>query len=132
MQLKASVAPDEPLLGVEAPRLRLLVAEAAAKAGLASWGVTPYALRHTGPSHDFLAQTRSLTAIKRRGRWTADQSVRRYEKASQVTARLARLPQATLRFLQAADRELPLLPESHAPVSAELMRLATEVPRTGP
>jgi hypothetical protein len=38
-----------------------------------------YQLRHGGPSHDRRSGARSLAEIKRRGRWTADSSMRRYE-----------------------------------------------------
>ena len=38
-----------------------------------------YQLRHSGPSHDRLHNLRSALAVKMRGRWHADSSVRRYE-----------------------------------------------------
>ena len=75
---------------------------AAADVGLGAWELTPYILRHAGPSHDWLTKARSLDGIKRRGRWISDMSVRRYEKSSRVMRRLATLPR---------DRQL-LLAES--------------------
>ncbi|CAK0855216.1 unnamed protein product, partial [Prorocentrum cordatum] len=65
---------------------------AAADVGLEAWELTPYILRHAGPSHDWLTKARSLGGIKRRGRWISDMSVRRYEKSSRVMRRLATLP----------------------------------------
>ena len=41
-----------------------------------------YSLRHGGASADALRRTRSIEEIKKRGRWTSDASVRRYEKAA--------------------------------------------------
>ena len=39
-----------------------------------------YRLRHGGASHDAAARLRTIAEIKRRGRWSSDTSVRRYEK----------------------------------------------------
>ena len=41
-----------------------------------------YQLRHSSPSHDRLHNLRSALAVKMRGRWRADSSVRRYEAPS--------------------------------------------------
>ncbi len=43
-----------------------------------------YVLRHTGASDDFLRHHLTLAKIKRRGRWCADASVKRYEKAARI------------------------------------------------
>ncbi|CAK0801682.1 unnamed protein product [Prorocentrum cordatum] len=80
--------------------------EAAALVGLESWELTPYILRHSGPSHDWLTKARSLEAIKRRGRWASDLSVRRYEKGSRVMRRLASLDRGRQLVLATADRLL--------------------------
>ena len=79
---------------------------AAILAGLGKWDLTPYYLRHTGPSDDYLWKRRSLDEIQRRGRWAAESSVRRYEKSSRVTSRLNQLPASTLEFLRLADVRL--------------------------
>ena len=63
-------------------------------------------MRHTGPSHDWLAQLRSLSAIQRRGRWGAASSVRRYEKSARVTSLLGKLPPEILEFAKVADQGL--------------------------
>ncbi|CAK0897361.1 unnamed protein product, partial [Prorocentrum cordatum] len=80
--------------------------EAAALVGLESWELTPCILRHSGPSHDRLTKARSLEAIKRRGRWASDLSVRRYEKGSRVMRRLASLDRGRQLVLAEADRLL--------------------------
>ena len=58
----------------------------------------PYAIRHGGASHDALEGRRSLAAVKARGRWRADSSVRRYEKHARVLRETERLDEATRRY----------------------------------
>jgi hypothetical protein len=50
-----------------------------------------YQLRHSGPSIDFAARSRTLAEIKRRGRWRSDASVRRYEKGGRLNDQMAKL-----------------------------------------
>ena len=52
----------------------------------------PYSLRHGGASHDMLSGRRAISAIKRRGRWASDASVRRYEKAARALKEAGRIP----------------------------------------
>jgi hypothetical protein len=84
---------------------------AALKEGAARLGVpTPplaYQLRHSGPSIDFADGTRTLAEIKRRGRWRADSSMRRYEKGSQLTRFLRGIPAGPRDFVVRACRSLP-------------------------
>ena len=40
-----------------------------------------YSMRHAGPSNDVADRLRQFRDVKKRGRWAADSSVRRYEKA---------------------------------------------------
>ena len=61
-------------------------------AGLGQANLHPYMMRHGGASDDALRQTRSMEAIKRRGRWAADTSVKRYEKHARVLKSLECLP----------------------------------------
>ena len=69
--------------------------------------VLPYQLRHTGASTDFATGDRSLVAIRRRGRWRAEQSVRRYEKGSQQTRLLRELPAAVRAYCVESAKQLP-------------------------
>ena len=57
-------------------------------AGVGHLQLVPYMLRHGGASHDALAGRRSIAAIKKRGRWRSDQSLRRYQKESLAMAQL--------------------------------------------
>ena len=58
-------------------------------------------------STDFATGDRNLAAIKRRGCWMADKSVRRYEKGSQHTRLLRDLPPRGRRFCVESARRLP-------------------------
>ena len=124
LRLVARRAPRQALLDGRAPALRLALSRMASLLGLESWQLSPFVLRHTGPSHDHLSHLRSLPEIKHRGHWASDTSLRRYEKSSQVTARLESLPEKTLAFLQRADAEIPDLIGKKARPSDELPRLA--------
>jgi len=52
---------------------------------------SPYQCRHGGPSRDRLMKLRSLLAVKKRGRWAADSSVRVYEQSGRVQETLHKL-----------------------------------------
>ena len=93
----------EPVFPFTAAKFNTLFRGAGAKIGLAQHDLVPYLLRHTGPSHDYLAKTRSLADIKRRGRWRSDASVRRYEKSSRVMAQLAKIDKKYLTFMKKAE-----------------------------
>ena len=43
-------------------------------------GLSPYTLRHSGASNDFLFKRRTVEEIKSRGRWKSDVSVKWYMK----------------------------------------------------
>lgn len=51
-----------------------------------------YQLRHAGPSHDRLHKLRSALAVKLRGRWQSDSSVRRYEQHARIQKEMEKLP----------------------------------------
>jgi hypothetical protein len=68
---------------------------------------TPHCLRHGGPSTDFALGYRSLADIQRRGRWHAQASVKRYEKAGRLNKQVALL---TADQLRQARRDILALP----------------------
>lgn len=70
--------------------------------------VTPYVLRHTGASNDFLAKIRALPEIQRRGRWQSPSLLRRYEKHSLITARMQELVPEVKHLCAVAAQELAL------------------------
>eukprot|EP00959_Pyramimonas_sp_CCMP1952_P107758 2253266-Pyramimonas_sp.AAC.1 len=63
-------------------------------------------MRHGGASDDALRQTRSLEEIKRRGRWAADTSVKRYEKHARVLKSLECLPKPVRDYGLAIESQL--------------------------
>jgi len=79
-------------------------------AGVAGLAPHPYSLRHGGASHDVLYGLRPIALVKRRGRWKADSSVRRYEKHARVLREIERLPAQTVAYAQVVERRLvPIL-----------------------
>ena len=74
------------------PQIEKFMHEARRATGLALSCLVPHGLRHGGPSHDALHNTRTLEQIQVRGRWRAWESVRRYMKHGlllKVTAQLS-------------------------------------------
>ncbi|CAK0857511.1 unnamed protein product [Prorocentrum cordatum] len=78
-------------------------------AGLGQANLHPCMMRHGGASDDALRQTRSLEEIKRRGRWAADTSVKRYEKHARVLKSLECLPKPVRDYGLAIESQLHLL-----------------------
>eukprot|EP00435_Cladocopium_sp_Y103_P050327 s239_g15.t1 len=71
-------------------------------------GLTLYALRHGGATHDVLSRRRSMLEVKQRGRWSADSSLKRYVKEARLQTELAKVPQNVKDF---GLRVLAQLPE---------------------
>ena len=77
-----------------------------AKSQLEHMGLDAYALRHGGASADRLDNRRSLAAVKRRGRWRADTSLRRYEKSTIVLKQVERMGTSALEYGKLVDMKL--------------------------
>ena len=60
--------------------------------GLSRFALTPHAIRHSGPSVDFLNHTRTADEILARGRWQTLRSIQRYRKPGQMVAKMNRIP----------------------------------------
>eukprot|EP00438_Fugacium_kawagutii_P011539 Skav230147 [mRNA] locus=scaffold1301:267704:272380:+ [translate_table: standard] len=69
-------------------------------------GLHPYQLRHGGASQDLGSGFRDHNAVKARGRWRTDQSVRRYAKIGRVQHLLAKLSPSTMQFCQWSENNL--------------------------
>jgi hypothetical protein len=65
-------------------QMRRHFVQIAAKVGINQWNPVLYMARHTGASLDRLENRISLEEVRRRGRWAAESSVRRYEKRALV------------------------------------------------
>ena len=59
--------------------------------------VTPYNMRHSGPSIDRSQNLRPLLEVQKRGRWKSHKSVARYEKSARLAANFNQLPTKTQR-----------------------------------
>ena len=95
-----------PLWDFDDMEFKVAFVRAAELSGLGHLGLTPYHLRHAGPSWDALTGLRGQREIQRRGRWASQTSVVRYERASQVVGALQRLPDVTLVYLHACKMHL--------------------------
>ena len=62
--------------------------------------LVPHSLRHSGASRDLLLDRRPLAAVKARGRWRSDQSLKRYGKAARSLSEAATYPRALLDYGQ--------------------------------
>ena len=69
--------------------------------------VHPYQLRHGGAAHDLLFRRRERAAVKARGRWVTESSLRRYTKTGQVQKMLNAVSPAVLKYCNDAQKLLP-------------------------
>ena len=65
-------------------QMRWHFVQIAGQVGINQWNPVLYMARHTGASLDRLENRISLEEVRRRGRWAAESSVRRYEKRALV------------------------------------------------
>ncbi len=68
-----------------------------------------YQIRHAGPSHDYRHKFRDLSGIKRRGRWTADSSLRRCASHALVQRQEAKESPALLARARRVENDLERL-----------------------
>ena len=62
-----------------------------------------YSIRHAGPSNDLMDGQGDVKSVKKRGRWRADESVRRYEKGALLGKEMLELlPDIRARGVRAA------------------------------
>ncbi|CAE7265927.1 AMY1.1 [Symbiodinium sp. CCMP2592] len=61
-------------------------------------GIHPYQLRHGGAAEDLNSKERDFNAVKARGRWQTDQSVRRYGKTGKIQKLLSLLSPSDLAY----------------------------------
>ena len=65
---------------------------------VADLGLSPYSLRHSGASNDYLNKIRPLLDIKMRGRWKSDSSLKRYTKPAFLLKMEEKLPDPVVVF----------------------------------
>ena len=74
----------------------------------------PHGLRHGGASDDLLTKRRGAAEVKSRGRWSCDQSLRRYGKATRLQAELRKVAPSVVQFGRAVEESFgPLLCHFH-------------------
>ena len=57
-----------------------------------------YSLRHAGASEDLLGKRRTVEEVKKRGRWVADSSLKRYGKETRLQTELNKVDPAIVNF----------------------------------
>ena len=77
--------------------------------GLEELGLSLYALRHGGASHDILASRRPLLEVKKRGRWSTDSSLKRYVKEARLQHELSKVNPVVVQYGQGVLTDLPSL-----------------------
>jgi hypothetical protein len=92
LEVLARRPPGGPLWPFTAWRLADAFRSACASLRLEPLSPSLYGLRHGGASEDLLHRLRTPEAVKLRGRWASDESLRRYGKETRLLSELAKLP----------------------------------------
>ena len=100
-----------PLLNL--PVFERLIRQSAARVGLQHLRIAPHLARHGGISTDVFEEVLSLGDAKKRGKWTSDASVRRYEKHARLIAVLNKLSPQQRRDAQTAASRIGKLATTH-------------------
>lgn len=79
VELSQVIPPSQPLFGLSCAHVKRAFETVCDKLNIPDRSM--YRLRHGGASHDRASNSRSLAEIKKRGRWAADSSARRYERS---------------------------------------------------
>ncbi|CAE7362076.1 prfA [Symbiodinium pilosum] len=103
-KLKKGKKENDLLFNVEAEKYRKAFESAGAWLGLP--GLRTYQLRHGGAADDLLTKTREYAAVKDRGRWRTDSSVRRYGKVGKVQTLLNKMPRWALDYCRRAEASM--------------------------
>jgi len=104
---KKQHAPDSHLFTFSMEEFRSQFAAAGTRLGVEA--LHPYQLRHGGATDDLTSKSRDFPAVKARGRWMTDQSVRRYTKVGRVQQLLNKLTPDKLSYCLWAEKNLHLV-----------------------
>ena len=63
-------------------------------------------MRHGGASHDLLTKSRSVEAVKRRGRWRSDSSLKRYGKETRILSELNKVAPQVIELGEAVAKDI--------------------------
>ena len=100
---------DVPLFNLDLAAYERAFRRAAKALRLGALKPTPHSLRHSGPSNDAWAKTRSLAEIQARGGWKVPKSVSRYEKHGMLLRQLARLDTSQQKRARSSAASLGML-----------------------
>ena len=95
--------------------------------GMEALRLTPHCARHGGASSDYATSVRPLDGVRRRGRWKAEESVRRYEKAGRLHKQVALISPALLTGIKTKARALPGLLQVGEVVVEKIRRPASKL-----
>lgn len=96
-------APDLPLWNFNYSQYFKMFSQVTESMGL---DMTPYQMRHSGPSIDRSRNSRSLLEVQKRGRWRSHKSVARYEKSARLAATFQTLPPPLQHHCLLAEKQL--------------------------
>ena len=96
--LVAGRHPEDFLWPVKGSELIALFQGACNALGLQALAPCRYALRHGGASEDIASGRRSLDAVKKRGHWRSDTSLRRYVKETRLQAEVHKISRGALEY----------------------------------
>ena len=101
--------PTDKLFRFTQQELNAAICRACEFLGLASFAFTAYHGRHGGPSEDRASKLRSEDEVRKRGRWAALSSLKRYEQCNRLHVVLASFPQPLILHLARCAAHLPEL-----------------------
>ncbi|CAE7354645.1 unnamed protein product [Symbiodinium sp. CCMP2592] len=104
-RLAKKVTEDSPVFQFTPEEFRKQFQSAAEALGLKH--LHPYQLRHGGASEDLNSRLRDHIAVRERGRWKTDSSLRRYAKTGKLQKLLGDLKESHLEFCQQSVRRMP-------------------------
>ena len=102
--VKTLSRPNSKIFSFSSEDFRKTVSEMGKELGVDS--IHPYQLRHGGASDDLNAKSRDYLAVKARGRWSTDQSVRRYGKVGKIQQILNQLSPSVMAYCRWSHRNL--------------------------
>ena len=104
MRLAKKSGPDHPIYDFKMGDFRKQLQRAGEQLGLPN--LHAYQLRHGGASDDLNQRRRDFNAVRERGRWRTDSSVRRYAKTGKIQKMLQDMKSTHLEFCKWASKNL--------------------------
>lgn len=106
-QLVSNRRPESPLWTCTPAHIISVMSAATEWLNLSCLAPCRYSLRHGGASDDLVQKRRALDAVKKRGQWVTDTSLRRYAKESRLQGEVAKIDPSVLQY---ASELIDILP----------------------